>query len=127
MIVLDASAALSGLLNDGAARRAMSEHQLHVPHLADVEVASGLRRLESARQLTPESAGSALETWVALGLTRYAVDGLLGRVWALRANASAYDATYVALAEALGCDLVTTDARLAGAPGLQCPIRLVRR
>ena len=53
--------------------------------------------------------------------------GLLGRVWALRHNVSAYDASYVALADALDCPLLTADARLAGAPGPNCPITLVSR
>ena len=53
--------------------------------------------------------------------------GLLGRIWELRGNVSAYDATYVAVAEALGATLVTADARLARAPGPRCAITVVRR
>ena len=52
MIVIDASAALSGLLNDGPARRSLATEQVHAPHLVDAEIASGLRRRVSARQLT---------------------------------------------------------------------------
>jgi predicted nucleic acid-binding protein len=52
--------------------------------------------------------------------------GLLPRVWELRDNLSAYDATYVALAEALGCPLLTGDARLAAATGPNCPTMVVR-
>lgn len=127
MIVLDASAALSGLLNDGAARRAMTTEQLHCPHLVDSEVASALRRLTAARQLTPDEGWTALDTWRRLGVTRYAVQGLLERVWQLRESVSAYDASYVALAELLDCALVTADARLSRAAGLRCPVTVVPR
>jgi predicted nucleic acid-binding protein len=72
-------------------------------------------------------ARAALGRWARLGLRRYAAVGLLSRIWELRDNLSAYDATYVALAEASGCDLVTADARLARAPGPKCAIRVVRR
>jgi predicted nucleic acid-binding protein len=60
-------------------------------------------------------------------MVRYPVFGILDRVWQLRDNLSAYDATYVALAEQLGCALLTADQRLAGAPGLRCPITVVPR
>ncbi|MGI8900400.1 MAG: type II toxin-antitoxin system VapC family toxin [Nocardioides sp.] len=62
-----------------------------------------------------------------LGMTRYAVFTLLDRVWQLRDNLSAYDASYVALAESLDCTLLTADARLSRAPGLRCPITVVPR
>jgi predicted nucleic acid-binding protein len=67
-------------------------------------------------------ARAALGRWARLGLRRYAAVGLLSRIWELRDNLSAFDATYVALAEASGCDLVTADARLARAPGPKCAI-----
>jgi predicted nucleic acid-binding protein len=50
-------------------------------------------------------------------ITRYSHGLLLDRMWDLRDNVSAYDAAFVALAEALALPLVTTDARLASAPG----------
>ncbi|MDR2380562.1 MAG: type II toxin-antitoxin system VapC family toxin [Bifidobacteriaceae bacterium] len=55
---------------------------------------------------------------------RWPTDGLLARVWALRANLTAYDAVYVALAEALGCVLLTHDNRLATAAKrfADCPV-----
>lgn len=125
MIVVDASAALTGLFNDGPARRALSAEQLHAPHLVDSEVASGLRRRVAARQLSDTQGLAVLNAWRGLAVTRYAVHTLLGRVWELRHNLSAYDAGYVALAEALSCGLVTADARLSRATGIQCPITLV--
>jgi predicted nucleic acid-binding protein len=68
-----------------------------------------------------------LDTWRRLGMTRYPVFAFLDRVWELRDNLSAYDASYIALAELLDCDLLTADARLGGAPGIRCAITLVPR
>lgn len=127
MIVVDASAALSALYNDGPARRTLGSEQLHAPHLIDSEVASGLRRRVAAGQVAEPDAVAALTAWRRLAVTRYAVHAVLDRVWELRHNLSAYDAGYVALAEALDCVLVTADGRLAGAPGPRCPITFVRR
>ncbi len=125
MIVVDASAALSALLRSGKARQALSDEQVHVPHLIDSEIASGLRRRVAAKQLPADAAWAALRVWQRLGMTRYAAFSLLHRVWQLRDNLSAYDASYVALAEFLGCPLVTADARLARAPGPQCVFTVV--
>jgi predicted nucleic acid-binding protein len=127
MIVVDASAAIAGLLNDGPARRSLGAEQLHVPHLIDTEVASGLRRLVLAGRITEKQGWATLDTWRRLAATRYPAHGLLERIWGLRDNLTAYDAGYVALAEQLGCSVVTADARLAAAPGILCPITLVPR
>ena len=127
MIVLDASAALSGLLNAGPARESLASEQLHAPHLIDSEVASGLRRHASSHRIGADDAWAALDAWRRLGLTRYAMPGLLERVWELRENLSAYDAGYVALAESLGCSLITADARISLAPGVRCAITVVPR
>lgn len=125
MIVVDASAAVAALLNDGAARRALAEQQLHAPHLVDTEVASVLRRRLARSELTPQQAGAALRVWQRLAVTRYAGAGLLDRVWGLRENVSGYDATYVALAETLDCALVTADGRLGRAPGTRCVVTVL--
>jgi len=127
VIVVDASAALSALLNAGAARDALASEQLHAPHLIDSEVASGLRRRVSAQRLDGAAGWLALDTWRRLGMTRYPVFTLLERVWEIRDNLSAYDASYVALAELLGCSLLTADARLSRAPGVRCPITVLPR
>ncbi|MGQ0482615.1 MAG: type II toxin-antitoxin system VapC family toxin [Pseudonocardia sp.] len=127
MIVVDASAALSALLNAGVARDTLSREQLHAPHLIDSEVASGLRRRVVSGAL-PDAAGwTALDTWRRLAVVRHPLFTVLDRVWELRANVSAYDAGYVALTESLGCGLLTADARLARAPGVRCPITVVPR
>jgi predicted nucleic acid-binding protein len=125
LIVIDASAAVAALVNAGPARRALAAGQVHAPHLIDSEVANALRRTEAGGRIQTAAAAEALHTWSHVGVIRYAVIGLLERIWQLRANLTAYDASYVALAEALDCVLVTCDAKIARAPGLKCPITVV--
>ena len=127
VIVVDASAALAALLNAGPARRALAHEQLHVPHLIDSEVANALRRASVAQRLDAGAAWATLDAWRRLGMTRYPAHSLLERIWELRDNLSAYDATYVGLAELLGCSLVTADARLGRSPGIGCPVTVVPR
>jgi predicted nucleic acid-binding protein len=127
VIVVDASAGLSALLNAGPARRILAGEQLHAPHHIDSEVASGLRHGVAARRLDAGQGWTALDVWRRLGITRYPVVSMLGRVWELRDNLSAYAASYVALAELLGCHLLTADARLSRAPGTECAITVVPR
>lgn len=127
MIVLDASAALSGLLNAGPARESLARDQVHAPHLVDSEIASGLRRHVASGRIAASDGWAALDVWRRVGLTRYGTHGLLRRIWELRDNLSAYDAGYVALAESLECSLVTADARISRAPGVRCPITVVPR
>jgi len=125
MIVVDASAALAALLLAGPARRILATEQLHVPHLVDSEIASGLRRRVAARQVSAVGGWTALDVWGHLGMTRYPVVGLADRIWQLRDNVSAYDAAYVALAEHLDCPLLTGDGRLGRAAGPSCPITVI--
>lgn len=127
MIVIDASAAILGLLNDGEARAMLREGAVVCPHLADSEVAHALRSQVRRGALGAGDAWRAIEAWARLGIERLGGQGLLPRIWELRGNVSAYDATYVALAEALEAPLVTADGRLARAPGLRCPITVVPR
>jgi predicted nucleic acid-binding protein len=131
MIVLDASAVLELLLRTKqgqsiAARIADPELGLHAPHLVDVEVAQALRRYVRENELDPEEALTALRDLRALDIERHPHEPLLDRVWALRDNLTAYDAVYVALAEALDSSLLTCDAKLARAPGVGERIELVR-
>jgi len=122
VIVVDASAAVAGLLNDGPARTQLATETLCVPHLIDSEIASALRRKVLAAELTADDGWAALDAWRRLGVSRYPTFGVLDRIWELRNNVSAYDATYVALAEVLGCALATADGKLASAPDVRCPI-----
>ncbi|MBI4231398.1 MAG: type II toxin-antitoxin system VapC family toxin [Planctomycetes bacterium] len=118
MIVLDASAVLEVLLRTSTApaveeRIYRKGETLHAPHLLDVEVAQVLRRYLLSNRITEERAGVALDDLASLPLTRYPHDLFLRRIWGLRGNLTAYDAAYVALAEALRAPLLTCDARLA--------------
>lgn len=123
MIVLDASAVVELLLWTTAGKRVAKlienpRETLHAPHLLDVEVAQVMRRIERAGTITSERVEQAMHTLAAhLDIDRHEHTPLLPRVWALRANCTAYDATYIALAEGLGAPLVTLDKRLATAPG----------
>lgn len=90
---------------------------LHAPHLLDAEVTQVIRRWEQRAVLSPTRALEALDDLRALRLVRHAHVPLLARVWELRANVSAYDALYIALAEALDVPLVSMDTRLFGMPG----------
>ena len=104
----------------------LGDEELVAPHLIDSEVTSALRKLVLRRLLTDEQATVAMDGFTHLTLKRYPADWLRPRMWMLRKNLSAYDATYVALAEMLGATaLLTTDARLAQAPGLQCRVLVI--
>ena len=123
MLVIDASAAAELLLARPAAE-AVAGHaaeyglDLHAPHLIDVEVASAVRRLVVSGDARLERGEEAIADLLDLPMARYPHDILLPRIWELRENFSPYDASYVALAEALSEQdvlLLTTDARLARA------------
>ena len=127
MIVVDASAVLEALVgepNPGLAVRLAGEGVLHAPHLLDTEVLHVLRRLERRGDLTAAQVANARASFDELTIDRYPHRQLSERVWELRRSVSAYDGTYVALAEALDATLVTTDRRLAGAAGLRAAVEL---
>jgi predicted nucleic acid-binding protein len=129
VIVPDASAILEILLRTAGSAaieaRVLDEGEsLHAPYLLDVEVAQVLRRFVAQGELTAYRGSAALALLAAFPLARYPHEPLLGRVWALRKNLTAYDATYVALAEGLGATLLTCDRRLAAAPGHHARIEL---
>jgi len=129
-IVIDASVVVELLLASQAGTRAMTRlvaanASLHAPELLDVEVLHVLRRAVSRDQLTVQRAEQALRVLESLPLTRHVHAPLRRRCWQLRANLSAYDAAYVALAEGLGALLMTRDARIARAPGLGATVEVV--
>jgi predicted nucleic acid-binding protein len=99
--------------------------RMHAPHLLDVEVAQVLRRLAQRKEITVPRAEQALEDLAHLLIDRHEHQSLLPRIWQLRDSLSAYDGTYVALAEALSAPLLTCDGKLAGAHGHRATIELV--
>ena len=133
MIVLDASAAIEWLLQ--TPRAAAVEGRLfstgsntpvlHTPHLLDVEVAQVLRKHVVAGIMTAARAREALDDLRDLRLIRYPHDFLLSRIWDLRHNLTAYDATYVALAEVLEAPLITCDRNIAVAPGHHAQVEVI--
>lgn len=130
MIVLDASALLELILETEAGERVASrirhaEVGLHVPHLADLEVAQTLRRYVREGEIRVDEATGALSVLRELDLERHGHEPFLDRIWALRSNVTAYDAAYVALAEALSAVLLTCDGPLARAPGNRARIELI--
>lgn len=119
-VVLDASVLVELLLLSPRGQKAAplvraAGGDLHLPHLADVEAASVLRGLVLAGSLDSQRAASALVDLRDFPAQRWPADVLFERVWELRDNVTAYDATYVALAEALDAEFVTADAKLARA------------
>lgn len=129
-MILDASAILELLLGSFPGRKLAQrlrspEIQLHAPHLVDVEVAQAIRRYVLSGQLSEERGRVALQGLADLDLERHPHRLFLPRIWALRENLTAYDAAYVALAEVLDAPLVTSDRRLAKAPGTRAKIELL--
>ena len=117
MIVLDASVVVelltNGALADSLRRNlAASNDSLIVPHLLDVEVASALRKLVAGQRIDSHRSGEFLAGLAALPAERYSHIPLLGRIWELRHNFTAYDAAYIALAEATNSVLYTSDEKL---------------
>ena len=126
MLVVDASVVAPAIADggrDGDACRARIKGQvLAAPDLLRLETMSVLRRQLANRSLTSEQATNALDDLLDLPLVVYPTAPLLRRGWEVRDNITAYDACYVALAEALDCTLLTADIRLANAPGTRCQI-----
>ena len=130
MIVVDASVVVASLLSAGGAgararERLRLDPDLHVPHLLDVEVTTALRRRVRLGQTEVEMATEVMADLADLAALRWDHEPLLRRVWELRENVTPYDAVYVVLAEMLDAPLVTSDARLSRAPGLNCPVELL--
>lgn len=130
MIVVDASVLLEALLRTPGAKAAEARlfaprQTLHAPHLLDVEMAHVIRRYAARGQIADHRGETALADLTDIPLRRYPHKVLLPRIWELRNNLTAYDAAYVALAEALDAPLLTCDRRLAAAAGHRAQIELV--
>ena len=125
MKVIDAGVVIELLANDLDPDE-LGDEELAAPHLIDSEVTNVFRRLVARNALTDKLGGDAFASFTRLTITRFPADWLRPRMWALRHNLSAYDATYVALTEMIGAtSLLTTDARLASAPGINCRVEVL--
>jgi predicted nucleic acid-binding protein len=130
LIVIDASAVLELLLLTPKAAQLEAfaltpSHQLNAPHLLDVEVSQALRRLVRVGDLPQSRAEQALDDYSHLVIERHAHLDLIKRAWQLKDSLTAYDAVYVALAEALDSLLLTCDGRMARAHGHRARVQLV--
>lgn len=130
MIVADASVLLELLLRTPAGRELEDrlldpDETLHAPHLVDVEVAQVTRRYGRCGELDEARGRQLLADLDHLPLQRYGHRPLLRRMWELRENATAYDAAYLALAEALDAPLLTRDRALASVPGCRARVEVV--
>jgi predicted nucleic acid-binding protein len=130
VIVVDASILANALADDDEdGRTARSELRgavdLAAPDLVDVETVAVLRKRWLARTITDQRFSMAVADLERLDFERVPTLRLLRRAYELRSNVTGYDATYVALAEALDCDLLTADQRLARASGPRCTIRVL--
>lgn len=128
MIVVDASVVVSAVADTdeagrAAVRRLMREQAL-APHLIDAEIAHALRSMNRRGEISAAAALRGLRNLAALQIMRVDHSLLLERCWELRHNLSAYDASYVALAEFTSATLLTGDAHLARAPGIRCNVEL---
>jgi predicted nucleic acid-binding protein len=127
-MVVDASTIVDALVQDqsrdGLRRRLGAEPFLDAPSAMDLEVLHTLRRLVIQGRMPASTAALAVGAFAALQIRRHGTEALLGRIWQLRHNLTAYDAAYVALAEALGVTLLTADARISTAPGLRCSVEV---
>ena len=128
MLVLDTSAALAVLASrhpePALVERLAGDGELQAPHLIDVELLNALRGLVAGGGLSEDRAADVRDDFADLSIVRCGHELLADRMWELRHNLTAYDAAFVALAEALGVPLVTCDARLAASPGHDAHVEL---
>ncbi|MET0578672.1 MAG: type II toxin-antitoxin system VapC family toxin [Ilumatobacteraceae bacterium] len=129
MIVVDASVIVTALADDGGdgdrVRERLRGERLVAPHLIDLEVVSAWRRLEAAGKLDDRRVALAMTDLSTLRIERAPHQPLVRRCWELRANVTVYDASYLALAEAVEAVLLTGDRRLAEAPGVRCSVEVM--
>ncbi len=123
-LIVDASVTVAALVDDGPDGR-WAEHRLAgatlaAPHLMPVEAANILRRAALTGDISQDVAALAHTDLLRLRVELLPYAPVAERVWELREAVTAYDAWYVALAEALDAPLATLDRRLSRAPGPRC-------
>lgn len=125
-VVVDASALVTLVLEPGslgdAVSGAINGRAIFVPSLAEYEVTNVIRRFEASGRLSAAAAVDAYGRFRSIPLRVAGFAPLAPRLWELRHNATAFDGAYIALAEALGCELLTADRRLLAVSGLRCPV-----
>lgn len=128
MIVVDCAAlldALTGVEGTEELRADLAGEELHAPTLLDFEVVSALRALTLGGQISAARAQDTLTDFDAIPIRRWPSSAAFRlRSFALRGNLTAYDAAYVALAEALECPILTRDTRLSRSRGHNVEIRV---
>ena len=129
MTVTDAGIWIRAIVDEGPGgpvrARLSAESSVASPALIDLEFTNVLRGLVAKKSIGPLLAKTALGEFMQAPIQRYGHLALLERIWRLAANLTAYDASYVALAEVLGADLLTVDRRLATAPGIRCRVEVL--
>jgi predicted nucleic acid-binding protein len=126
-MVVDASVVSTAVVETtGPAAQALARSSaLAAPGLLDLEVIQTIRKKVQAGALTQAAGAEAVNRLKRLPIARHPHAALVDRIWALRGNLTAYDASYVALAERLRVSLLTADGAFATAPGIHCPVELV--
>lgn len=130
MTVLDASVVTDafagrGATADAALTRLATVRIAHAPALLPAEVMSAIRGLHLGGDLREDIAAAALDRLRRLRIQLHDFAPFAERIWELRSNVTVYDAWYLAVAERLGTELITTDSKLAGVPGVQCPVEVI--
>lgn len=130
LAVVDASVLVAFYLSDDprrsdVVRRLGAGDALYAPAHLDAEVVSALRGLARVKPAVERAVPAALRHLAGFPIRRMPLAPLLGRIWELRANVTAYDAAYVALAEQLAAPVVTCDAKLRAANGTRCIFELI--
>jgi predicted nucleic acid-binding protein len=127
-VVVDASVVIE--MVTAAASKALFDRvglatELHAPEVIDLEVMHGVRRLIRAGEISEMQALDAMNVYRETPITLHGHRQHLPRIWHLHHNITAYDASYIALAEVLGVPLLTLDAKLARAPGHTARVELI--
>jgi predicted nucleic acid-binding protein len=127
-MVVDASVVATAVVETtGPAANALTRSApLAAPSILDLDVLQTIRKQVLAGALTPRAGDEAVNRFKRLPIARHPHAALIDRVWALRANLTAYDAAYVALAERLRLSLLTADAAFTTAPGIRCAVKFVQ-